>query len=162
MMYVEIHVTAGPAKGQHFVFTKPKWFLVGRDADAEISLPDDPYVSRRHFLLKLFPSECLLRDLNSTNGVIVNGIQYGGKNKQGAEKEQAPPEATEIDLKNGDEIVLGDTRITILIDPSIQNPPADTTPTADRKKAAFSGEQSETIPSETIYWQDKGSNPDTM
>ncbi len=116
-MHVEIHVTAGPAQGQQFIFTEPTWFLVGRDANAQISLPDDHYVSRRHVLLKLFPSECLLRDLNSTNGVLVNGTQYGGKRAQGAGEKQVSQKILEVCLKNGDEIVVGDTRITIFINP---------------------------------------------
>jgi len=155
-MHVEIHVTAGPAKGQQFVFTEPTWFLVGRDADAQISLPDDHYVSRRHFLLKLFPSECLLRDLHSTNGVLVNGIQYGGKRAQHEGEKQVLQEMMTVCLKNGDEIVLGDTRITIFINPLEGKIPHDPLPKTNRKMIVDNEERAEAIPSQTMSWHNEG------
>jgi pSer/pThr/pTyr-binding forkhead associated (FHA) protein len=158
-MHIEIHVTAGPAEGQHFTFTTPTWFLVGREADAQISLPDDPYISRRHCLLKLFPSECLLRDLNSTNGVLVNGVQYGGKNPQDSGKKQASQDMTEVCLNNEDEIVIGDTRIRVFINPSLQNASPKEKPTAQKKKAIPSDEQPEGKPAATLCWQDNGAGP---
>lgn len=157
-MHVEIRVTAGPAKGQHFLFTKPKWFLVGRDTDAQISLPDDLYVSRRHFLLKLYPSDCLLRDLNSTNGVLVNGVQYGGKRAQGVGEKQDSQEMAEVCLKNGDEIVLGDTRIKILINPPRKKISPNAMPETPREKTILAEGLSEVIPLRTMCWQNRGVN----
>ena len=150
-MHIEIHVTAGPAEGQHFVFTKPTWFLIGREADAQISLPDDPYISRRHCLLKLFPSECLLKDLNSTNGVIVNGVQHGGKNPQDIEEKQAYPEMTEVYLNNEDEIVIGDTRIRILINFLSKSAQLNEISPPQRKKAIPSKEQLERSSMDTLF-----------
>ena len=89
-MRVEIHVTAGPAKGQHFTFDKPNTFLFGRSTDAQISLPQDRYVSRQHFLLEITSSDCKLTDLNSKNGVVVNGVRYGGHNPPRKGIRQAP------------------------------------------------------------------------
>jgi pSer/pThr/pTyr-binding forkhead associated (FHA) protein len=150
-MRIEIYVTAGPAKGQHFIFTTPTWFLVGREADAQISLPDDPYISRRHCLLKLFPSECLLRDLNSTNGVLVNGVRYGGKNPQKIGDKQASQAMAEVCLNNGDEIVIGDTRIRIVINASPQSARRNEIPVPQRKKAISSEGRSEKSSSDTLF-----------
>ncbi|GAK50001.1 serine/threonine protein kinase with FHA domain [Candidatus Moduliflexus flocculans] len=112
-MKVELLVTSGVAKGKRFVFTKPDCFLFGRAADAHISLPNDLYVSRQHFFLEIAPPVCKLRDLNSKNGVIVNGVRYGGKTPLPKEFKQAP--INETLLKDGDEISVGDTRIKVSI-----------------------------------------------
>lgn len=114
-MKVELHVTAGPAAGQHFTFEKPDCFLFGRSEDAHISLPKDPYVSRQHFLLEISPPDCKLTDLNSKNGVFVNGVRYGGKNVPSAGIRQAPDDVKEVSLEDGDEIMVGDTRIQVTI-----------------------------------------------
>ncbi len=114
-MCVEINVTAGPAKGQRFVFDKPDYFLFGRASDAHVSLPNDLYVSRQHFFLQVAPPKCKLRDLDSTNGVIVNGVRYGGKVPVKGDVKQAP--INEVGLKDGDEIVVGNTHFNISIKP---------------------------------------------
>ncbi len=112
-MRVDIAITAGPAKGQRFTFDKPDRFLFGRSTEARVSLPADPYVSRRHFLLEISPPECKLTDLDSKNGTIVNGIRYGGKKPLRAEIMQAPDDVKEVYLKDGDEIIVGDTHLHI-------------------------------------------------
>lgn len=112
-MRVDIAITAGPAKGQHFTFDKPDRFLFGRSVDARVSLPSDPYVSRRHFLLEISPPECKITDLDSKNGTIVNGIRYGGKKPVRTEIMQAPDDIKEVYLKDGDEIIVGDTHLHI-------------------------------------------------
>jgi two-component system cell cycle response regulator len=50
---------------------------IGRSADAEISLPDVPSVSRRHARV-LFENDVLLEDLGSRNGTYLNEIQVTG------------------------------------------------------------------------------------
>ncbi len=113
-MKVELLVISGAVKGKRFVFTKPDCFLFGRAADAHISLPNDLYVSRQHFFLEVSPPVCKLRDLNSKNGVIVNGVRYGGKTPLPREFKQAP--INETLLKDGDEIAVGETRIKVSIE----------------------------------------------
>ena len=113
-MKVELLVISGAVKGKRFVFTKPDCFLFGRAADAHISLPNDLYVSRQHFFLEISPPVCKLRDLNSKNGVIINGVRYGGKTPLPKEFKQAP--INETLLKDGDEISVGDTRIKVSIE----------------------------------------------
>ena len=71
-MQVEINIIAGPARGKSFTFDEPDRFLFGRALDAHVSLPNDPYVSRQHFLLEISPPDCKITDLNSKNGIFVN------------------------------------------------------------------------------------------
>jgi len=115
IMRVEIKITAGPAKGQHFTFDGSDRFLFGRAADARISLPNDPYVSRQHFLLEISPPDSKVTDLDSKNGLFVNGTRYGGRKPPRTGVMQAPNGAQSTYLKDGDEIVVGDTRMKVFI-----------------------------------------------
>ncbi len=117
-MRVEIHIIAGPAKGQRFFFDKPDCFLFGRTIDAHVSLPGDSRVSRQHFLLEISPPECKICDLDSKNGTFVNGIRYGGRTLPKQGMKQAPGGVKEKWLKDSDEISVGDTRMRV----SILNP----------------------------------------
>ncbi len=114
-MHVEISITAGPAKGQRFIFEKPDRFLFGRALDARVSLPSDPYVSRQHFLLEISPPDCKITDLGSKNGTFVNGMRYGGRKSPGEGVQQAPDNIREVALQDGDKITVGDTQMKITI-----------------------------------------------
>lgn len=122
-MCVEISVISGPAKGQSFTFDHPDRFVFGRAVDARISLPNDPYVSRQHFLLEISPPSCKVTDLNSKNGLFVNGIRYGGRKPPAAGVKQASNGAKETQLKDGDEIIVGETCMKVSI-PSVAKKPA--------------------------------------
>lgn len=92
-MKLQLTVTAGPHQGREFVFDGHDTFLVGRTKDAHFQLSyDDPYFSRRHFLVEVNPPRCRLIDLNSRNGILLNGARV-----QTAE------------VADGDEIAAGHT-----------------------------------------------------
>ncbi|MGL4420855.1 MAG: protein kinase domain-containing protein, partial [Gemmataceae bacterium] len=72
-MKVLLRVIAGPHSGKEFVFDRHDSFLVGRSKDAHLRLSiDDPYFSRRHFLLEINPPRCRILDVKSRNGIAVN------------------------------------------------------------------------------------------
>lgn len=48
--------------------------LVGRAADCQLRI-DAEFISRRHALVTVTPEETVIEDLNSTNGVFVNGTR---------------------------------------------------------------------------------------
>ena len=72
-------------------------FAVGRSATCQLSL-DDPLVSRRHALLAVSPDGVTIEDLQSRNGVVVNGQRIVGRTP----------------LKAGDKIVIGSQEIVLL------------------------------------------------
>lgn len=72
-------------------------FAVGRNASCQLSL-DDPLVSRRHALLTVSDGGVTIEDLESRNGVIVNGQKIGGK----------------VTLAAGDRILIGAQELTLL------------------------------------------------
>jgi predicted component of type VI protein secretion system len=72
-------------------------FAVGRSAGCQLSL-DDPLVSRRHALLVVSKDGVTIEDLQSRNGVIVNGQRITGRTA----------------LRAGDKIVIGSQELTLL------------------------------------------------
>ena len=62
---------------------------IGRDADNMIQLPD-PKVSKRHAVVHAHGHAWSIEDMNSTNGVTVNGVRV-----------------QKADLKDGDRIHIG-------------------------------------------------------
>lgn len=98
-MTVKLVVTAGPHAGKEFDFDGHDTFLVGRSKDAHFQLSrDDPYFSRRHFLVEVNPPRVRVFDLNSRNGIAVNGAKV-----------------RTADLNDGDELKAGHTvfRVTV-------------------------------------------------
>lgn len=90
---IRLIVTAGPHAGKEYAFDRHDTFLVGRSKDAHFQLSyDDPYFSRRQFLVEVNPPRVRVLDLESRNGTLVNGRKV---------------EAAE--LRHGDEIRAGKT-----------------------------------------------------
>jgi ABC-2 type transport system ATP-binding protein len=74
--------------------------VIGRDPGAaDVTLEDDPDVSRRHAAFSLAGGGVTVEDLGSTNGTLVNGQRLSGT----------------VPLKNGDKVQVGDTVIEIRI-----------------------------------------------
>jgi predicted component of type VI protein secretion system len=72
-------------------------FAVGRSAGCQLSL-DDPLVSRRHALLVVAKDGVTIEDLQSRNGVIVNGQRIVGRTA----------------VRAGDKILIGSQELTLL------------------------------------------------
>ena len=58
--------------GAEVVFTLGKRTTIGRTSDNDIHI-DTTFISRHHAVLLSNPEQCVVEDLNSTNGVMVNG-----------------------------------------------------------------------------------------
>jgi predicted component of type VI protein secretion system len=82
---------------QHDLELSEGQFAVGRNATCQLSL-DDPLVSRRHALLIVTNDGVTIEDLQSRNGVLVNGRRIGGR----------------VDLVVGDRILIGAQELTLL------------------------------------------------
>jgi hypothetical protein len=72
-------------------------FVVGRSAGCQLSL-DDPLVSRRHAMLIVAQDAVTVEDLESRNGVIVNGLRIPGKTQ----------------VQPGDKILIGAQELVLL------------------------------------------------
>jgi sigma-B regulation protein RsbU (phosphoserine phosphatase) len=84
-----------PKKGDSFWYTlKREKILIGRSEDNDLALPD-PFSSGHHAAIAPADSGFCVRDNGSKNGTFLNGKKVQG----------------EIELKRGDEILIGSTRI---------------------------------------------------
>lgn len=85
---------SGPYSGKSVTLPLGKNLTMGRNRDLELPLPDLK-LSRRHCQIVFNGERCILKDLGSTNGTMVNGTRLAG----------------EVELNDFDRIVLGDTEI---------------------------------------------------
>jgi pSer/pThr/pTyr-binding forkhead associated (FHA) protein len=81
-----------------------EWTRIGRSLAADVRL-DDPTVSRRHALVVRQPDGVRLLDDRSLNGVFVNDMRVESKS-----------------LEDGDEIVIGRYRVTMISVPEHARP----------------------------------------
>ena len=88
----------GPVKGSVFPLPEGE-FSVGRHASNTLCLEENA-VSRRHCLIQRSGVQCVLKDLESRNGTFVNGTPV-----------------TDQQLKQGDEIRIGGSLFSYLVDP---------------------------------------------
>jgi len=71
---------------------------VGRNGECDLVIPEDPTVSRKHANLVIIGETASVRDLESSNGVFVNGKKI----------------STIALLYSGDEIQFGTTRYVLM------------------------------------------------
>ena len=110
-MQVKLTVLAGPHAGQTFPLADRDTFLVGRCPECHFQLSyDDPYFSRRHFLIEVNAPRCRVIDLNSRNGIRVNGQHV-----------------LSAELNHGDEVQAGQSVFQL----SMTASPGDVPTTAD-------------------------------
>lgn len=105
-MRIVLEVLAGPMAGKKFVFEQHSTFMVGRAKKAHFAIPGDRFFSRHHFMIEASPPHCFLRDLDSTNGTLVNDAKVG-----------------QVHLRDGDLIRGGTTRIRVNVEET--PPPTD-------------------------------------
>ena len=116
-MRVTLELIGGSMDGKTFDFAEPDVFIFGRARDCQCCISeDDNMVSRHHFLLEVNPPECQIRDLGSLNGTYVNGVKYGGREKgEEPDPEKAAKNALPVELRNGDIVNVGQTRIRVTV-----------------------------------------------
>jgi len=91
-----LQVTAGPLVGQAFYLTEGQSILIGRAPEAQVSVPSDTFISRRHALISLRGGVPIIQDQGSSNGTLVNGQRV-----------------VEQSLRPGDIIQMGETQIRV-------------------------------------------------
>lgn len=78
--------------GQVLIPLEKPIILIGRQADCDVSLTTSRKISRHHCCVAQVNNYYLVRDLNSTNGVFLNGNRV----------------KKEVRIEMGDELVIGD------------------------------------------------------
>lgn len=86
-------VVMEPREERGHRFTLASVLTIGRDAECDIAMPADTFMSGRHASLEVRPDGAWLVDLHSTNGCLVNGRRVQGERQ----------------LRDGDRIQVGNT-----------------------------------------------------
>ncbi|MHC5010850.1 MAG: protein kinase domain-containing protein [Planctomycetota bacterium] len=104
-MRYRLEITDGPEEGRVFTYEGYQAFVVGRSArDAgDTLIPSDPYMSRHHFRLVLRGRACYLQDLDSKNGVKVDGKRVAEAVLQGGETIKAGRTRMRLVIEGGGE-----------------------------------------------------------
>lgn len=89
---VILQVTSGSDAGRKIEIGEGQRLQIGRGANADVAISDDPSLSRLHFTLQHAGAAVVLRDLGSSNGTLVNGARVSSRQ-----------------LADGDTIVAGET-----------------------------------------------------
>jgi Nif-specific regulatory protein len=126
-------VIAGPSKDQIIALPDGE-ATVGRDP-ANVVAVADPSVSRKHCLLRREDGRFQIKDLDSRNGTIVNGVPV---------KEQW--------LRHGDEIATGDSIFLFLVEEENRAIPSSQVEFDDRQPQPIS-ETKVIYPREAVYLQ---------
>src|SRR5262245_50695365 len=94
---VSLVFASGPLAGSEVTLEKPR-VTIGRGKDAEVVV-DDASISHQHAALELGSGGYRIRDLGSTNGVVVNGARMAL-----------------AELKHGDRISLGQIELRYVVE----------------------------------------------
>jgi pSer/pThr/pTyr-binding forkhead associated (FHA) protein len=97
-MQVILQIQSGPLTGQVIRLEPGRSERVGRKSPADFVVADDSRMSGVHFVLDCDDKGCVLRDLASSNGTLVNGRRV-----------------TTTLLANGDMIVAGETLFSVQV-----------------------------------------------
>ena len=98
-MEVKLEVIKGPEHKKIFTINEVTTCIAGRSRDARFRFSeDDPYISRRHFLLEISPPKVFFRDLDVTNPSKINGLYV-----------------EEAELSEGDVIEVGYTKLKVFL-----------------------------------------------
>jgi pSer/pThr/pTyr-binding forkhead associated (FHA) protein len=100
-----LEVIEGPHRGTRLEFDRHATCVVGRSRRAPLPLPNDRHFSRHHLLLEFQPPLAFLRDLDSRNGTLVNGVKV-----------------KQTHLNDGDVIGGGKTRIRFSVPTGFESP----------------------------------------
>jgi pSer/pThr/pTyr-binding forkhead associated (FHA) protein len=98
-MRVVIEIARGPQAGQRKLLTPGNQIIVGRSEFADMSCSSDSQMSREHFRLSADDDDCILEDLKSRNGTLVNEV----------------PVDRPVRLEDGDKITTGSTVFLVLL-----------------------------------------------
>lgn len=111
---IRLRIVDGPQAGREFVFDAHDTFVFGRAPDCHCSVPDDRYISARHFLVEVNPPDAVIRDLGSKNGTRVNGV-LTGQRARGEAPDAAAARSQVVALIDGDRIKAGVTEFQVRV-----------------------------------------------
>jgi pSer/pThr/pTyr-binding forkhead associated (FHA) protein len=97
---IKIKFLSGTLQGTKYSIDPPMVCTIGRSDDCNIVIKDDGKISRRHCQIEVTDS-ILIKDLNSSNGILINGKEVDPKLSH--------------PLADDDEVTIGDSILKIKI-----------------------------------------------
>lgn len=101
-MAIVLEITSGPLQGKRIPVHMGKPLRFGRSPHADVVLDADPHLSSLHFEVECKENSCHIVDLNSRNGIFVNGNKTSG-----------------AILRNNDTISAGNVTLTVRLEEEI-------------------------------------------
>ena len=98
-LQISLVILSGAQAGEKILLTPGLSVRIGREAATGCAIRSDRVMSREHLIIEATSWGCRVRDLGSQNGTFVNGH-----------------EVAIADLKNGDEILAGETRFFVVFE----------------------------------------------
>lgn len=115
---VTLHVTNGSLRSKEYSFDERATCIVGRSPDCDPTVPDEQKyrgISRHHCLFDINPPDIRVRDIGSLAGTFVNGHSIGMRQAHLSPEEGAELRLPEHDLKDGDEVTLGQGEVAFRV-----------------------------------------------
>lgn len=100
-MLAVLEVTAGPHTGRRIALRPGTPVRIGRTTKADYVVAEDTFLSSAHFYVEWSGEQCVVRDLNSSNGTFLNGTRM-----------------TEGRVGEGDIITAGQSSFSLRLNPS--------------------------------------------
>lgn len=95
-MQAVLEVTTGPHTGHRIPLSLGVPIRIGRTAKADYVVSEDTFLSGAHFYVEWSGDQCIVRDLNSSNGTFLNGTR-----------------TSEASLRDGDVITAGQSSFAL-------------------------------------------------
>jgi serine/threonine-protein kinase len=130
---VILKIKNGKFEGKTYEFHDPHRCFIGRGADCEICLPNEPgfsTVSRHHCLLDIDPPTIRVQDSGSLNGTYLNGMQIGRPAHWHLPARALSGPCFMYDVINGDELKVGETVFEVDVVTSENSRPEQATESA--------------------------------
>jgi eukaryotic-like serine/threonine-protein kinase len=118
---ITLTVVLGDLPEKKYVFERPTRCIIGRAPDCDIQLSANyrhAVVSRHHCCLEIEPPSIRVHDLGSRNGTYVNGGNIGQRSRHLSPEEVDLRDFSARELKNGDELEVGNTVFRVGIEVS--------------------------------------------
>ena len=74
-MQAVLEVTAGPHTGRKIALSPGVPVRIGRTPKSDYVVAEDTFLSGAHFYVEWSGEQCMVRDMNSSNGTFLNGTR---------------------------------------------------------------------------------------
>jgi pSer/pThr/pTyr-binding forkhead associated (FHA) protein len=114
-------------------------FTIGRDAQNDLALPDDPKVSQQHARIRQEGDTYVVEDLQSTNGTFLE--RESEETRITAPQQLRPNDVIRVGATRIAFEMLGETRVGRWL-PEFMQPPGASAPSPQSEESASSPEES--------------------